>query len=30
MTSEQRPLVNNGQYFEVPRVVIVHKFDFTE
>ncbi len=27
MTSEQRPPVNNGHYFGVPRVVIVHKFD---
>jgi len=29
MTSEQRPPVNNGHYFGVPRVVVVHKFDCT-
>ncbi len=26
-TSEQRPPVNNGHKFGVPRVVVVHKFD---
>jgi hypothetical protein len=28
MTSEQRPTVNNGHYFWVPRVVVVHRFDY--
>ncbi len=27
MTSEQRPPVNNGHYFWVPRVVVIHRFD---
>ena len=27
MTNEQRPPVNNGHYFWIPRVVVVHKFD---
>ena len=27
MASKQRPRVNNGHYFLVPRVAIVHKFD---
>ncbi len=26
MTSEQRPPVNNGYLFEVPRMVVAHKF----
>jgi len=26
-TSEQRPPVNNGHYFWVPKVIVVHKFD---
>jgi len=29
MTSVQRQAVNNGHYFWVPRVVVVHKFDCT-
>ncbi len=28
-TSEQRPPVNNGHKFGVPRVVVVHRFDYT-
>ncbi len=28
-TSEQRPPVNNGHYFCVPRVVVEHRFDCT-
>jgi hypothetical protein len=27
MTSKQRPPVNNGHYFWVPRVVVVHRFE---
>ncbi len=29
VTSEQRPLVNIGYKFRVPRMVVVHKFDCT-
>jgi hypothetical protein len=28
MTSEQRPPVNNGHNIWVPRLVVVHKFDY--
>jgi len=28
VTSEQRPPVNNGHYFGVPKVVVVYRFDF--
>jgi hypothetical protein len=27
--SEQRPTVNSGHHFEVPRVVVAHMFDYT-
>ncbi len=30
MTSEQRPRVNNGHYFWVPRVIVVLRFDCTQ
>jgi hypothetical protein len=29
-TPEKRPPVNNGHTFGVPRVVVVHKFDYVK
>ena len=29
MTSKQRPTVNNGDYFWVPGVVVIHRFDWS-